>query len=93
MMLKKFRAFMRMLLFCPMFSDGVRVEYLSASGISFQTLDKWVHFVQCFPTASDTFFLHMLEFNWRMVKILKPNNHMMKRANPCQEMMVTLLKT
>jgi hypothetical protein len=29
-------------LFCPMFSDGVRVKDLSAPGISFQTLDKCV---------------------------------------------------
>ncbi|MGZ8947369.1 MAG: hypothetical protein ACXW1W_18345, partial [Methylococcaceae bacterium] len=35
MMLEKFRAFTRMLLFCPMFSDSVRIEYLSAFCLMF----------------------------------------------------------
>jgi hypothetical protein len=39
-------------LFCPMFSGDVRVEYLSASWISFQTLNIWVHFVWCSQTPT-----------------------------------------
>jgi hypothetical protein len=59
-----------------MFSNGVRVEYLSASGMSFQTLDIWGHFASS-QNGKNTIFQSINEPEigvrscYRMVKNIK----------------------